>query len=318
MTQPVAISLVVPVFDEAGILPLLHERLTSAMQRVGLSYEIVLVDDGSRDESWAEMEKLAERDWHLVLIRLSRNFGHQIAITAGLDHSRGDAVVTMDADLQDPPEVVIEMIERWKQGNDVVYGRRQQRLGEGPLKRGTASLFYRLMRRLTSIDIPADTGDFRLMSRQAVEALTKLRERNRFVRGMVAWVGFRQTSVGYVREARHQGETKYPLRKMVRFAADAVFSFSFAPLRFATWLGLAASTAAFGYGIYAILARIFDWGTVAGWASLIVAIVFLGGVQLTCLGVIGEYIGRIYDEVKARPLYLTRAVVKGETRAPPA
>ena len=316
MGASVTLSVVVPVYDEAAGLDALHERLTSTLQRAALPYEIVLVDDGSRDGSWERMTELARRDPRLVLVRLSRNFGHQIAITAGLDHARGEAVVVMDADLQDPPEVVPRMIERWRAGYDVVYGRRERRLGEGLFKRGTAAVFYRLVRRLTAVDIPADTGDFRLMSRRAVDALRTLQERNRFVRGMVAWVGFRQTALDYVREARHVGETKYPVRKMVRFAGDAIFSFSHVPLRVATWLGLVSSLVAFGYAVYAILARLLGWPTVQGWASLMVAIIFLGGVQLISLGVIGEYIGRIYDEVKARPLYLTQAVVRSEKSAP--
>ena len=315
MGASVTLSVVVPVFNEASGLDALHERVSSTLRHAGVAYEIVLVDDGSRDGSWERMAALAERDPHLVLVRLSRNFGHQVAITAGLDHACGEAVVVMDADLQDPPEVVPQMIERWRAGYDVVYGRRERRLGEGLFKRATASLFYRLVRRLTAVEIPADTGDFRLMSRRAVEAFRSLQERNRFVRGMVAWVGFRQTAVDYVREARHAGETKYPVRKMVRFAGDAIFSFSHVPLRFATGLGLASSTAGFGYAVYAILARVLGWPTVQGWASLMVAIIFLVGVQLISLGIIGEYIGRIYDEVKARPLYLTDTVVRGQAAA---
>ena len=316
MEASIVLSVVVPVFNEAPGLAALHDRLTSTLERAGLTYEIVLVDDGSRDGSWERMMALAERDPRLVLVRLSRNFGHQIAITAGLDHARGEAVVVMDADLQDPPEVVPKMLERWRAGYDVVYGRRERRLGEGLFKRATAAIFYRVVRRLTAVDIPADTGDFRLMSRRAVEALRSLQEQNRFVRGMVAWVGFRQTAVEYVREARRVGETKYPLRKMVRFAGDAIFSFSHVPLRVATGLGLASSMVAFGYAVYAILARVLGWPTVQGWASLMVAIIFLGGVQLISLGIIGEYIGRIYDEVKARPLYLTQAVVRRKETAP--
>ncbi len=265
----------------------------------------MLVDDGSRDGSWEHMQDLAAREPRIVLVKLSRNFGHQIALTAGLDHACGQAVVVMDADLQDPPEVVARMLALWREGYDVVYGRRIRRLGESCFKRATAAGFYRVIRGLTCIDIPADTGDFRLMSRRAVDALSQLRERNRFVRGMVAWVGFRQTAVEYERTARHAGGSKYPLRKMVRFAADAIVSFSFAPLRLATGLGLLVSILSFAYAAYAVLARVFHWNVVQGWASLMVAIVFLGGVQLVSLGIIGEYIGRIYDEVKGRPLYIT-------------
>jgi len=306
------LSIVVPVFNEEAVLETLHRRIVAALQRSGETFELVLVDDGSRDGSWEKMRQLAAQDARVTLVRLSRNFGHQIAVTAGIDAALGEAVVLMDADLQDPPEVLLEMIARWREGYDVVYGRRTCRRGETWFKRATAAAFYRMLRRLTSIDIPADSGDFRLMSRRVVEALKQLRERNRFVRGLVAWVGYRQIAVEYERAPRLAGETKYPLRKMVRFAGDAIVSFSFAPLRAATALGLLVSAASFSYAVYAVLARIFDWNVVQGWASLMVAILFLGGVQLVCLGVIGEYVGRVYDEVKGRPLYLGELHRPGE------
>ena len=305
------ISIVVPVYDEEPTLDVLVRRVVDVLEATGDSFELVLVDDGSRDGSWDRMRALAARDRRLVLVRLSRNFGHQIAVTAGIDAARGEAVVLMDADLQDPPEVVPEMIARWREGFDVVYGRRTQRHGESLFKRATAAAFYRLIRRLTNIDIPEDTGDFRLMSRRVVEVLKQLRERNRFVRGMVAWIGYRQTAVEYERAERVAGETKYPLRKMLRFAADAIVSFSYAPLRLATGLGLVVSALSFVYGVYALLARLFDWDVVQGWASLMVAIAFIGGVQLVCVGIIGEYVGRIYDEVKRRPLYVAD-VIRGD------
>jgi dolichol-phosphate mannosyltransferase len=303
MSAPV-LSVVVPVFDEEPILEVLHRRLTEVLARSGETFELVLVDDGSRDGSLAKMLALAAADARVRVVQLSRNFGHQIAITAGVDAARGAAVVLIDADLQDPPEVILEMLARWREGYDVVYGRRSRRRGETLFKRATAAAFYRLMRRLTAIDLPLDTGDFRLMSRRVVEALRRCEERNRFVRGLVAWVGWRQTAVHYERAERFAGETKYPLRKMVRFAGDAIVAFSYAPLRVATGLGLVVSAVSFGYAVYAVLARIFDWGVVPGWASLMVAIVFLGGVQLVSLGIIGEYVGRVYDEVKRRPLYV--------------
>lgn len=306
------VSVVVPVFNEEAVLDALHRRVVSALERSGESFELVLVDDGSRDGSWEKMRALAARDARVALVRLSRNFGHQIAVTAGVDAARGDAVVLMDADLQDPPEVVPEMIARWREGYDVVYGRRTRREGETWFKRVTAAAFYRTLRRLTSIDIPADSGDFRLMSRRVVEALKQLRERNRFVRGLVAWVGWRQVAVEYERAPRLAGETKYPLRKMVRFAGDAIVSFSYAPLRLATTLGLVVSAASFSYAVYAVLARLFDWNVVQGWASLMVAVLFIGGVQLVSLGIIGEYVGRVYDEVKGRPLYLAEVQRAGE------
>lgn len=308
---PPTISIVVPVYNEEPTLDALVSRVVDVLEPAGDSFELVLVDDGSRDGSWDRMCALASRDRRLVLVRLSRNFGHQIAVTAGIDAARGQAVVLMDADLQDPPEVVPEMIARWREGFDVVYGRRTHRHGESLFKRATAAVFYRLIRRLTNIDIPEDTGDFRLMSRRVVEVLKQLRERNRFVRGMVAWIGYRQTAVEYERAERVAGETKYPLRKMLRFAADAIVSFSYAPLRVSTGLGLVVSALSFIYGVYAGLARVFNWDVVQGWASLMVAIAFIGGVQLVCVGIIGEYVGRIYDEVKRRPLYVAD-VVRGD------
>lgn len=319
MSRPIPVSpvlsVVVPAYNEEDSLETLHRRVTEVLDRTGEPFELVLVDDGSRDRTWERMRELQARDPRVVLVRLSRNFGHQIAVTAGIDAARGQAVVLMDADLQDPPEVVPEMLARWREGNDVVYGRRTRRLGETWFKRATAAAFYRLIGRLTSVDIPADTGDFRLMSRRVVEVMKQLRERNRFVRGMVAWVGYRQTAVEYERAERLAGETKYPLRKMVRFAMDAIVSFSFAPLRLATGLGLVVSAFSFAYAVYAVLARVFAWDVVHGWASLIVAVLFLGGVQLVCLGIIGEYVGRIYDEAKRRPLYIADVERAGEAPA---
>ena len=314
---PPVLSVVVPVFNEEATLDTLHRRVTSVLDGLGEPYELVLVDDGSRDRSWEKMAALAAADARVVLVRLSRNFGHQIAVTAGVDAARGEAVVLMDADLQDPPEVIPAMVARWRDGYDVVYGRRTHRHGEGHFTRVTAAAFYRGIRRLTAVDIPVDTGDFRLMSRRVVDVLRSLRERNRFVRGLVAWIGYRTVGVEYERAERLAGETKYPLRKMVRFAADAVVSFSYAPLRLATGLGLLSSALAFAYAIYAVLAAVFHWDVVHGWASLIVAVLFLGGVQLVCVGIIGEYVGRIHDEVKRRPLYIGDVVRNGVSEAAP-
>jgi polyisoprenyl-phosphate glycosyltransferase len=315
MVDEPTLSVVVPIFNEDEIIDVLHRRLVETLERSGETFELVLVDDGSRDRSWERMAALADQDARVVLVQLSRNFGHQVAISAGVDVARGQAVALIDADLQDPPEVLLAMIARWREGYDVVYGRRIRRQGETWFKRVTAAAFYRLMRRLTAIDIPADTGDFRLMSRRVVEVLKQLQERNRFVRGLVAWIGWRQTAVDYERAVRLAGETKYPLAKMVRFAADAIVSFSFAPLRLATGLGLVVSTLSFAYAVYAVLARVFGWDVVQGWASLMVAVVFLGGVQLVSLGIIGEYVGRVYDEVKRRPLYVADVRRSGETTA---
>lgn len=305
MTQP-ALSVVVPIFEEEQVLPVLHERLDAVLRAAGISYELVLVDDGSRDRSWELICAMREKSAAITAVRLSRNFGHQVAITAGLDVAAGAAVAIMDADLQDPPEVLLEMLARLNEGADIVYGQRTRRDGETAFKRFTASAFYRVIRTLTTVDIPADTGDFRVMSRRAIEAFKASRERHRFVRGMVAWLGFEQAAVPYERAARHAGVTKYPLRKMLAFALDAVISFSISPLRIATGFGLLVSLASFAYALYAIYLKIVLDISLPGWASLMVAVVFLGGVQLFCLGIVGEYLGRVYDEVKQRPLYLVR------------
>jgi len=304
-SQPV-VSIVVPVFDEEPLLEILHRRVVETLERSGESFELVLVDDGSRDGSWDKMCALAARDPRLVLVRLSRNFGQQVAITAGIDAARGEAVVLMDGDLQDPPEVVLEMIALWRGGYDVVYGRRSRRHGENWSKRATAAGFYRLIRWLTAIEIPVDAGDFRLMSRRVVDVLKHAREQSRFGRGMVSWIGWRQTAVDYERRERLAGETKGQLHKTIRFAADAVFSFSYTPLRLATGLGLIVSTLSFGYAVYGALAQ----GQI--WPPAIVAVTFLGGVQLISLGIVGEYVGRIYDEVKRRPLYVAHLERPGE------
>lgn len=307
----ITLSVVVPVFNEAEVLPELYARLTTVLEGIGEPYEIVLVNDGSRDGSLELLHHLRDKDPRVTVVALSRNFGHQLAITAGLDHARGDAVVVMDADLQDPPEVLPRMVERWRQGFQVVYGARTRRHGEGLFKRGTAAVFYRVIRKLTAIDIPTDTGDFRLMDRRAVEALRSMHERNRFVRGMVPWLGFKTAAVEYERSPRAAGETKYPIHKMVRFALDAIFSFSIAPLRLATVFGFAVSAAAFAYAAWAIYLKVGRNVSLPGWASLMVAVVFLGGVQLISLGIIGEYVGRVYDEVKGRPLYVVGELRQG-------
>jgi glycosyltransferase involved in cell wall biosynthesis len=303
------LSVVLPIFNEEEVIPELYQRLTDVLKSQGERYEIVFVNDGSVDQSYRLLCDVAGRDKRVKIVNFARNFGHQIAITAGLDHSRGQAVVVMDADLQDPPEVLPDLIAKWREGYDVVYAVRTERQGEGKMKRGTASLFYRLLRSLTKMDIPADAGDFRLMSRRAVDALGGLREHHRFIRGLSTWIGFRQTVVAFVREARYAGETKYPLRKMVKLAFDGITSFSFAPLQLATYMGFGAAAVSFCYILYAIALKTLTDRSVAGWTSLIVSVLFIGGVQLITLGIIGEYIGRIYDEVKQRPLYLVADVV---------
>jgi polyisoprenyl-phosphate glycosyltransferase len=297
-------SIVIPVYNEAEVLPTLYDRLTRVMNGLGEPYEIIFVNDGSADESPLLLQDLQAKDECVKFLSLSRNFGHQIAITAGLDHSRGQAVVVMDADLQDPPEVIPRLIEQWRKGYDIVFAVRQKRRGEGLLKRATAALFYRILQHLTATEIPLDAGDFRLMSRRAVEALNDIRERNRFIRGLAGWVGFRQTSVSFVRDIRHAGRTKFPLKDMLRFALTGIVSFSLVPLQLAGYLGFLVSSVSFFYMVYAIGLKLFTDRVVLGWTSVMVAVLFLGGVQLLSLGIIGEYIGRIYDEVKQRPLYI--------------
>ena len=307
--QTPLISIVVPCYNEAAVLNETHRRLAAAAAIIAnAEFEFLYVDDGSRDETPALLHALSVSDSRVRAIRLSRNFGHQIATTAGLEHARGDAVVMIDADLQDPPEVMQEMVSRWREGYQVAYGQRIERAGETRFKQWTARTFYRWMNRLSRVQIPLDAGDFRLMDRAVVEALLRMPERDRFLRGMVSWVGFRQVAVPYRRQPRHAGESKYPLLKMLRFAADAVFSFSFTPLRLAVWTGFFVIFLALLGIVYAVILRfVFDpshW--VRGWASLFVAILFMGGVQLISLGIIGEYVGRIYGEVKKRPLYVVR------------
>jgi dolichol-phosphate mannosyltransferase len=307
------VSVVVPVFNEEANIQPLYERMVHVARRLEpLDLELLFVDDGSTDDSVPRMSALAARDPRVRLIKLARNFGHQLAITAGLDHAKGDCVVVIDADLQDPPEVIPRMVERWQEGYDVVYGVRERRKGEGTMKLWTAKLFYRLLRRMTKVEIPVDVGDFRLLSRRAAAELRGMREQDRFVRGLVSWIGLRQTGVEYVREARHAGETKYPYRRMLKFALDGITSFSVVPLRLATWLGYAASAFAFVY-LLSVFVQKWMGATVEGWATIMVAMLFLGGIQLICLGIMGEYIGRIFTEIKGRPLYIVDQVVAQES-----
>ena len=301
-------SLVVPVYNEEAVLPSLFERLELLLDQLDGPAEVLLVDDGSGDRSWEAMIDLSTRDARFKLVRLSRNFGHQLAITAGLDVARGEATVVIDADLQDPPEVVLEMARRWREGFDIVYGIRDERHGETRFKQWTATTFYRLFRRMTDVDVPVDVGDFRLVDRRALDAFLLLRENNRYVRGMFSWVGFRQTGVRYRRDPRAAGTTKYPLRKMLRFATNGVVSFSNTPLRLALNAGFVVSGMAFLFGLAALIVKVAGLYQVPGLASLVVLTAFLGGVQLIVLGVMGEYIAHINDEVKHRPLYLVSEV----------
>ncbi len=299
------ISVVVPCYNEEAVLPETHRRLTSALEAVGgVRFEVVYADDGSQDATPDLLRALQAADPRVRVVRLSRNFGHQLAVSAGLEHAAGDAVVVIDADLQDPPEVIGELVARWREGFQVVYGQRTDRPGETPFKLWTAKSFYRLINRVSQIKIPPEAGDFRLLDRRVVEVLLGMPERDRFLRGMVSWVGFRQTAVPYAREPRRAGESKYPLARMLRFAADGVVSFSVTPLRLAIWLGFAAIVAAFAGIVYALVVRLYTQDWVRGWASIFTAVLFLGGVQLVTLGIVGEYVGRVYAEVKRRPLYV--------------
>ncbi len=309
-------SIVIPLFNEEGVLAELYERLAAATESLDGPAEIIFVDDGSTDRSRELVEGLRGGDERVKLLVLSRNFGHQLAITAGLDFAVGDAVVIMDGDLQDPPELVAEMAERWREGYDVVYAVRSARPGETRFKRGTANLFYRLIARLTDVKMPVDAGDFRLVDRRVAGIVANMREPDRYLRGLFAWVGFKQTSVSYERAARAAGESKYSLMRMLRFAADGLLSFSTVPLRLTLASGFAIAGLAFAAGIAAAVLKLVGAFETPGWASLIVVLSFFSGVQLIVLGTIGLYVGRIYAQGKDRPLYLVdRAVGFGETPA---
>jgi len=300
-------SFVIPVFNEEQTLPELAGRLKEMMSQLDGEAEVVFIDDGSRDRSYALMEEIRSADSRFRVIRFSRNFGHQIAITAGIDYAQGDAVTIMDADLQDSPEVVLKMIEKWKEGYEIVYGVRVERKGDTLFKKITAKGFYWLLQKLSDTQVPMEAGDFRLVDRKAVDAFKKLRENHRYVRGMFSWIGFRQTGVEFVRAERFAGETKYPFIKMFRFAMDGIMSFSNAPLRLALNIGFFISLLSFVLGIWLILSKMMGYAsTVPGWVSLVVIIFFIGGVQLIVTGILGEYIARIYTEIKQRPLYVVR------------
>ena len=303
MREGSLVSVVAPMLDEEGTVAEFYERVCSAL--AGEWFELILVDDGSSDRTPSIIAELAEADERVKLVELSRNFGHQTALTAGLDHASGDAVVMIDGDLQDPPEVIPDMLARWRSGADVVYAVRTEREGETRFKLATARLFYRVISKISQVELGQDAGDFRLLDRRALDALQSMRERNRYLRGMTVWVGFTQAAIPYRRECRYAGETKYPLRKMVRFALDAIVSFSHTPLQVATLVGFACAAIAFLGIPAAVMMRVFGQ-FVPGVATTVIAVLLLGGIQLMAIGVIGEYVGRIYDEVKARPLYLVR------------
>ncbi len=310
MTERPELTVVIPAFNEQENVEPMYRRLVAALDGVVDGLEVLFVDDGSTDGTWRAVSVLAARERRVRGIRFARNFGHQAALTAGVDAARGRAAVIIDADLQDPPEVIPEMVARWREGYEVVYGQRVEREGETWFKRVTAAAFYRLMQRITNVHIPIDTGDFRLMGERALAAFRSLPERNRFIRGLVSWIGFRQTAVRYRRASRAAGETKYPIRKMVAFALDGITSFSFLPLRLGTALGFLVSLLSFLYIVVVIVLKALGINY-PGYTSMMASILFLGGVQLIMIGILGEYLARVFEEVKGRPIYLVEETTEG-------
>jgi glycosyltransferase involved in cell wall biosynthesis len=312
-----SISVVAPAYNEEEVLETFYERVTRVLTDIGAPYEIVLVNDGSRDNTLAMMHAMRARDEHITVVDLSRNFGKEIALTAGLDHARGDVVVVLDSDLQDPPELIAEMLEGWREGYDVVYGVRSQRDGETWFKKVTAKAFYRLISRISRVQIPQDTGDFRLMTRRAVRELSRLREEHRFMKGLFAWIGFPSKPLYYRRDARAAGQTKWNYLKLLNLAIEGITSFTITPLKVATLLGLSVAFLSLVYACYVIWKTLAYGDPVRGYPSLMVTVLFLGGVQLTAIGVLGEYIGRIFNEVKHRPLYLVNRLLPSSLEAGP-
>ncbi|PAW77434.1 MAG: glycosyltransferase [Verrucomicrobia bacterium Tous-C9LFEB] len=313
MPAPLFLSAVVPCYNEVSGLPELYRRLKAACATVGQPYEIVLINDGSKDATWAKIRELTASDETVVGVNLSRNHGHQLALSAGLSLCRGEFILIIDADLQDPPELLSAMLQKMEEGADVVYGQRMSRKGETWFKKTTASAFYRLLNYLSDIDIPRDTGDFRLMRRNVLNALLSMPEQSRFIRGMVTWLGFRQVPLPYHRDERFAGETHYPLRKMLKLAIDAVTSFSIRPLRMATYFGLIVGSLTVLYALYLFISWALGGHVVAGWLSLMLVVLFIGSAQFVVMGVLGEYIGRIYIESKRRPLFLIQEVIGRST-----
>ena len=309
-------SIVVPCWNEESSLPELYRRIREVLDQSGETWELVLINDGSTDRTSDIMKELHQRDIRVHYVEFARNFGHQIAVTAGMAYAQGDAVVLIDADLQDPPELILKMIEKWKEGYSVVYAIREERKGETWFKLFTAQLFYRLIYRITDVNIPLDTGDFRLMDRKVVDQMNIMKEHHRFIRGLTSWVGFKQTGVYYVREERFAGETKYPLRKMIKLAITAITGFSIFPLQLATFMGFVIAGLSTVAILVAIILRLSGSQVFLGQATTLVMVLFLGGVQLISLGIIGEYLGRTYDEVRNRPLYIVNEVVGFEKKAP--
>jgi glycosyltransferase involved in cell wall biosynthesis len=297
------ISVIIPAYNEADVLEESHRRLTSTIDHIPYEFEVIYVNDGSTDATNGIIHSLHKSDTRVALVNLSRNFGKEVALTAGLEHAKGDAVIVIDADLQDPPELIPELIERMQQGYDVVYATRRKRLGETWLKKTTAALFYRLMLSISRVQLPRDTGDFRILSRRAVDAITQFREHHRFMKGLFAWIGFRQTSISYDRDPRYGGETKWNYWQLWNFALEGITSFTVAPLKISTYLGILTAAGAFVYGAIIIMKTLIFGADLPGYPSLMVVILFLGGIQLIALGIIGEYLGRTFNESKNRPLY---------------
>jgi glycosyltransferase involved in cell wall biosynthesis len=312
------LTVVVPAYNESSSLREFHARLSAVFDKLDpdLAGDVLYVDDGSRDDTWEVIRSLHEADPRAAGLKLSRNFGKEHAMTAGLDHADADAVIVIDADLQDPPELIPEFVKRWREGFDVVYGTRSSRAGESAAKKITASAFYRVMQRLSSTPVPRDTGDFRLMNRRAVQALGQLRERQRFMKGLFAWVGYKQTSIAYERDARFAGASKFNYWRLWNFAIEGITSFSGAPLKVATYVGVFTAVLAFLFGIYVLVKALLFGDPARGYPTLMLVILFLGGVQLIALGMIGEYLGRLYIEVKQRPLYLVDEFVASDTKRP--
>jgi len=300
------LSVIIPIYNEEENISLLHHRLTKVLNEMDSGYELIFVNDGSHDDSMELVQQLAKENAYVRYIDLSRNFGHQIAVMAGLDHAQGEASIIIDADLQDPPELIPEMVAKWKEGYEVVYAKRKSRKGESAMKKWTAKLFYRILRKLTDFDIPVDVGDFRIIDQKIVEVLRNMPERSKYLRGQIAWVGFNQTYVTYNREERHAGETGYSIKKMLDLAMNAVTGFSEAPLRLVTYMGIMVTVFSLLTMMYTLISRLLTDSYVEGWASLMVSILFLGGVQMIAIGILGEYIGRIYRDIRQRPLYIVK------------
>ena len=308
-------SVIIPAYNEQEVIEESYKRLTAVMSQINEPYELLFIDDGSRDNTASILARICESDPNVKLLRFSRNFGHMPAITAGMDYAGGSAILVIDADLQDPPELFPKMIEKWREGYDVVYGKRSERKGETAFKKMSAGLYYRFLRRMTDVDLPVDTGEFRLIDRKVCDAIKRIKEKNRYIRGLVSWVGFRQTAVEYVREKRFAGETKYPFTKMIKFAMDGITSFSYKPLKLAAHLGFTISALSFFYLIIVLYQRLFTQTTTTGWASMVAVVLFSQGIVLMVLGLMGEYIGRIFEEIKDRPIYIIKEILNDDSEA---